>query len=195
MPSMTKKQLKEALDEQGIEYPEDATNRELEKMLYSTPETEEEESEEEEEDVVVEDPDEEEETEEEEEKEEEEEEEEEEEQLGPVTRKDTMKYNGKGSIDIVRGTKYIRTYHEEAHGKDFKKLAKKFINKNTDPKTKKTAFKMVNTESIERVRVEYTELTKKGMEKKVAKFGGDITEKERALDFAHGKNVGVVIDL
>ena len=33
MPSMTKKQLKEALDEQGIEYPEDATNKELEALL------------------------------------------------------------------------------------------------------------------------------------------------------------------
>ena len=113
--------------------------------------------------------------------------------LGPQPTKDKLNYDGKGPIDIIKGQRFIRTFHEDAHGEDFAKLAKQFVNKNTDPKTKKTKFKMVNTEKIKAVKVEYTELTKKGMEKKTVKFGESIEQKERALQMASEKCVHPVI--
>ena len=190
---MTKAQLKEELKGFGLvegeDYQSDTSNKDLAKMLAKAVEDADADVDDEDEDgkgtgeLGVEDK-----------EENENEDEEEEEILGPQHKKNKLKYNGKGSIDIIKGGRFIRSYHEEAHGEGFKKMAKGFINKNTNPETKKTNFKMVNTFDIKSLLVEYSEIDKKGRQQKHAvKFGASIEEKERAVQLAAEKCVGVVI--
>ena len=121
---------------------------------------------------------------------------------GPQLKKNSFKYDGEGSIDIIRGNRYIRTYHEEAHGKDFKEKAQDFINKNTviienektGKKTKKCPFTMTNTENVTKLFVDYEKINKRGKIEKVRKeFKGSILEKEKACQLAAEENKSMII--
>lgn len=114
--------------------------------------------------------------------------------LGPQLKKNSKSYSGEGNIDIVRGNRYIRTFSLENHGEDFKDLATAFINKNTDPVTKKTPFVMVDSDSVKKLKVEFTRIDKKGTIEKVSNtYGADLVSKERALQLANENSVGVYI--
>lgn len=93
---------------------------------------------------------------------------------------------GKGPVDIINGNRYIRTYSEEAHGKDFVKMAENFCKKKaitTKEGKKVTAFKMVNSEAVGRVYVSYKHTAKKSgiISQKKDEFPGTVEGKEKAL--------------
>jgi hypothetical protein len=181
----TKKELRDILDERGVKYEETDTNAALQKLIDDNPVEVAEESDIEEEEDLGED--------ESEEEIEDVEEVEEKETYGPTSKKNSLNYNGKGDVDIVNGERYIRTFSKDVHGEDFAKLAKVFINKNSN-KEGESPFKMVNSDLIKNLSVTYEKIGKDGKVSRVTdSFGASIAEKNRALIVASANCVDVKI--
>jgi len=193
---LTKNEIKDKLDELGVDYDSNANKSELEKLLAAADQDTEDEADSGEEGKVEETNNDEEEKADENEDENEDEkgedsaDAEDEDTADEAKQKSDVKitksgYSGKGPVAIIRDNVYIRTYSEEDHGKGFMKLAEQFC-------TNEAGREMINDEAINKVFVKYrTTAPNSGIAyQKTDEFDGK--DKRRALKVAAEHNGTIV---
>lgn len=187
---LTKNEIKDKLDELGVDYDSNANKTELEKLLKDAPDREsdsgdENEGEDDDKEKSENDEDMEDVKDEESGQSEKKNESENDEEKTTDVKITKSGYSGKGPVAIIRDNVYIRTYSEEDHGKGFIKLAEQFC-KN------EAGREMINDEAINKVFVKYkTTAPSSGIVyQKTDEFDGK--DKKSALNVAAQHNGTIV---